>query len=273
MKKLNLIALLVFIAAALAMVLLGRGKSRSLQDRVMSVFSPFIHASASVEQALEQSVDVTADPRQLQMDNEKLRTEIQRLKIITQKYDELLAENSRLRSLVDYKATYPFKLKAARVVKRSAGTWWNTVIIDKGSLDGIGTDSPVITDVGLVGKTGKLSPRLAEVILLTDELCRVSAFVEGTREKGIVTGERGGTDLRPDLRLRFLSRNAPIAVGANVYSSGDGGVFPQGLLLGKVSRFENKEISGEALVEPVVDFANLEHVFVVEMQQAPAEQP
>lgn len=271
MKKLNLIALLIFIAAALAMLVMSRGKSRSLQDRLMSIFSPFIHASASVEEALAHSVDATLDPGQLQADNEQLRIEVQRLKIISQKYDELLAENAKLRQLVDYQATYPFKLKAARVVKRSAGTWWNTVIIDKGSLDGIGTDSPVITDVGLVGKTGKLSPHLAEVILLTDELCRVSAFVEGTREKGILTGERGGTDLRPDLRLRFLSRNAPITIGANVYSSGDGGVFPQGLLLGKVKRFENKEISGEALVEPVVDFENLGHVFVVEMQQAVAQ--
>ena len=270
MKKFNLIALAIFLVAALAMIVLNKRRARSLQDTVMSVFSPFIHGSAAVENALDPGgAVVTGDPVQLQRDNERLQIEVQRLRIINQKYDELMKENNELRQLVQYKENYPFKLTAARVIKRSAGTWWNTLIIDKGSLDGLGTDSPVITDVGLVGKTGKLSPHLAEVILLTDELCRVSAQIEGTREKGILAGVRGGTDVRPDLRLRFLNRNAVINIGANVYSAGgEGLVFPNGLLLGKVKRFENKEISGEAVVEPMVDFENLEHVFVVEMQQA-----
>jgi rod shape-determining protein MreC len=276
MKNFNVIALLAFLAVAVSMLVLNRSKSRQLQDKVMGVFSPFIHASASVGDALSGSGDVIGDPVQLQKDNEKLQVEVQRLRIITKKYDELMDENNKLRRLVDYKQGSPFKLTAARVIKRSAGTWWNTLIIDKGSLDGLGTDSPVISDVGLIGKTGKLSPHMAEVILLTDELCRVSAYIEGTREKGILAGERGGTDLRPDLRLRFLSRNAVINIGATVYSSGDGGVFPPGLQLGKVKRFENREISGEAIVEPVVDFQNIEHVFVIEMQRAeevPAEVP
>ncbi|MBX7211703.1 MAG: rod shape-determining protein MreC [Verrucomicrobiaceae bacterium] len=269
MKPLNLIALLAFLAIAVAMLMLNKTRSRELQDKVMTVFSPFIHASASVDKEVQHNSSAfTGDPVQVQRDNEKLQIEVQRLRIVTKRYDELMEENSKLRQQLDYKQGSPFNLTAARVVKRSAGTWWNTLIIDKGSLDGLGTDSPVITDVGLVGKTGKLSPHMAEVILLTDELCRVSAYIEGTREKGILAGERGGTDLRPDLRLRFLSRNAAVNVGANVYSSGDGGVFPPGLHLGKVKRFENREISGEAVVEPVVDFESLDHVFVIEMQKA-----
>lgn len=271
MRNFNALALLAFLAVAVGLLLMNKQKSRELQDKVMSVFSPFIHASANVDKTMERgTTEIIGDPVQVQRDNEKLQIEVQRLRIITKKYDELMEENNKLRKLVDYKQGSPFKLTAARVVKRSAGTWWNTLVIDKGSLDGLGTDSPVITDVGLIGKTGKLSPHMAEVILLTDELCRVSSYVEGTREKGILAGERGGTDLRPDLRLRFLSRNAVINVGASVYSSGDGGVFPPGLLLGKVKRFENREISGEAIVEPVVDFESLEHVFVVEMQKAEA---
>ncbi len=268
MKNFNVLALFAFLAVAVGLLLMNKGKSRDLQDKVMSVFSPFIHASAGVDKAMERGPEVAVDPVQLQRESERLQIEVQRLRIITKKYDEMMNENNELRKNLDYKQGSHFKLTAARVVKRSAGTWWNTLVIDKGSLDGLGTDSPVITDMGLVGKTGKLSPHMAEVILLTDELCRVSAYVEGTREKGILAGERGGTDLRPDLRLRFLNRNAVINIGSKVYSSGDGGVFPAGLQLGKVKRFENREISGEAVVEPVVDFEGLKHVFVVEMQKA-----
>lgn len=266
MKKLNLLALLMFLGATAAVLTLNTAAKRAVQERVMSVLAPFIHASGAMDEMVEKSVAAPADPRQLQKENEDLRVEVQRLKIISQKFNQLTDENNKLRQLVDYRQTSPFKLTAARVIKRSAATWWNTLIIDKGSLDGIGTDSPVITDVGLVGKTGKLLPHMTEVILLTDELCRVAAYIEGTREKGILWGERAGLSDRPDLRLRFLTRNAAINVGATVYSSGDGGVFPPGLLLGRVKRFENREISGEAVIEPAVDFSLLEHVFVVEMQ-------
>jgi rod shape-determining protein MreC len=157
-------------------------------------------------------------------------------------------------------------MTAAKVIRRRSSAFWNSLIIDKGSLDGIGTDSPVITSVGLVGKTSILAPRMTEVILLTDEMCRVSAKVEGTLEQGILAGERAALEVRPELHLRFLSRNANINAGASVYSSGEGGVFPPDLLLGRVKRFENREISGEAIVEPAVDFSSLDHVFVIEMQ-------
>lgn len=267
MKNFNLIALAAFLAAAVAVLLIDKQRARKFQDVTMSVFSPFIHASASVDRALESGAEVNLDPRQIQLDNEALQQEVQRLRIISQRYDDLMEENNSLRKQLEYKAASPFKLTSVRAVKRTTGTWWNTLIIDRGSLDGLTTDSPVITDVGLIGKIAKVTYRMSEVTLLTDERCRVTAYVEGTKEKGILEGDRGGTDVRPDLRLKYLTRNATINVGSNVYTSGDGGVFPAGLLLGKVKRFENKEISGEAVVEPVVDFQRLDHLFVVEMEK------
>ena len=188
MKNLNLIALAAFLATAVAVLLMDKGKSRKIQDVVMSVFSPFIHASASVDRALESGTEINIDPRQLREDNEALQLEVQRLRIISQRYDEMMNENNNLRKLVDYKAASPFKLTSVRAVKRTASTWWNTLIVDKGSLDGLSPDSPVITDVGLIGKVGKVSNHMAEVILLTDERCRVTAYVEGTKEKGILEG-------------------------------------------------------------------------------------
>ncbi len=272
MKKLNLLALLLFVAAVVAIFTLNTPTTRKIQERTMSVLSPFIHTSASVEDAMNGAVSSPADPRELKNENERLQIEVERLRIISQKYTQEVAENNKLRGLIEFKQAEPFKMTAARVVKRTSSTWWNTLIIDKGSLDGIGIDSPVIAPVangvGLVGKTGKLAPHMAEVILLTDEMCRVSAKIEGSLEQGIICGERAGIDVRPDLHLQFLSRNAIINVGSAVFSSGEGGVFPANLLLGKVKRFVNKDISGEAIVEPAVDFSTLEYVFVVEMQAA-----
>lgn len=267
MKKLNILALLIFAAAVVSVFTLDTPTTREIQSRVLGVLAPFIHSSTAIEDGLETVSAPTLDPRELKRENERLTIEVERLRIISQKYVQTLEENNQLRELIEFKKNAPFKMTAARVVKRVSSTWWNTMIIDKGLLDGLATDTPVVSSSGLIGKTGKMAPHMAEVILLTDEMCRVSAKVDGTLEQGIISGERAGLDVRPDLRLRFLSRSAVIQPGSNVVSTGEGGVFPAGLTIGRVKRFEMKDITGEAVVEPSVDFSQLQHVFVLEAQK------
>jgi len=270
MKKFNVFALILFLVAGVVVMTRDSATTRKIQDFVMKLVSPFIRGGSETEKALRSVVREPLDAATLQRDNDRLQTEVERLHVISQKYDQVLQENNKFRAMLNYQANANFKLSAARVLRRSASNWWNTLIIDKGSADHVGTDSPVITDVGLVGKISKVTAHTSEVILLTDEECRVSARIEGTQAKGIVSGERGGLETRPDLRLRFLDRGLRIETGANVYSSGDGGVFPAGMLIGKVKTFQIKDISGEAVVDPAVDFALLEDVFVVQMDSAPA---
>ena len=274
MKKLNILALLIFVAGLVAVFTFDTATTRMIQSRVMSLLSPFIHSSAAMEQAAETAVAPQVNPAELKRENDEQRVQLERLRIIQQKYNQIIEENAKLRQIIEFKQSAPFKMTAAKVIRRSSNTWWNNLIIDKGSLDGIGTDSPVITSVGLVGKTSTLAPHMAKVILLTDEMCRVSAKIEGTLEQGILAGERAALEVRPELHLRFLNRNSNINAGAGVYSSGEGGVFPADLLLGRVKRFENREISGEAVIEPAVDFSTLDYVFVIEMQVAePTPEP
>lgn len=265
MKKINVIALLLFFVALVAVFTLKTPQTRAIQTSVMNVLSPFIRMGAHAQNQVHEVVSNPVDAARLQQENESLRREMNRLMIFEQKYHMTLEENNKFRAMLGYRQQSAFKLTAAHVLRRSASNWWTTVIIDKGSLDGIGTDSPVITESGLVGKTGKVAAHTSEVILLTDEECRVAARIEGTQAKGILSGERGGFETRPDLRLRFLDRTLKLEPGANIYSSGDGGVFPAGLALGKVKAFEFKDISGEAVVDPAVNFGLIEDVFVVHM--------
>jgi len=274
MKKLNLLALLLFVAGLVAVFTFDTATTRQIQARVLSLLSPFIHSSAAMEQAASTALAPQVNVTELKRDYDEQRIQLERLRIIQQKFNQSNEENATLRQLIGFKQSAPFKMTAAKVIRRSSSTWWNSLIIDKGSMDGIGTDSPVITSVGLVGKTSTLAPHMAKVILLTDETCRVSAVVEGTKEQGILMGERAALEVRPELHLRFMNRNVNINAGAGVYSTGEGGVFPADLLLGRVKRFENREISGEAIIEPAVDFSTLDYVFVIEMQvAAPAPEP
>jgi rod shape-determining protein MreC len=274
MKKGNLIALLVFLAAVVMVFTLKTPQTRAVQTWVLGVLSPFIRGGAQAEQQAKAAMAGAPDVAALQSENERLKQEVEKLRIIAQRYDNALVENNKYRAMLAYRQKTDFKLTGARVLRRSASNWWNTIIVDKGVEDGVATDFPVITDIGLVGKTGKVAAHTAEVILLTDEECRVTARVEGPQSQGILAGERGGFETRPELRLRFLDPRLKIEPGANVYSVGvDGGVFPAGLFLGKVKSFGVKDISGEAVVDSAVDFSLLEDVFIVHMDSAEPSQP
>jgi rod shape-determining protein MreC len=270
MKKTNVIALLLFVAALVVVFTLKIPATRAIQTKVMQLLSPFIRAGAATESEVKRAVEMPLDAGALQRENERLQQEVDRLRIIARKYDVVLDENNKFRSMLNYKQQWPLNLIPARVLRRSASNWWTTLIIDKGSIDGVGTDSPVITDGGLVGKTGKVAMHTAEIMLLTDEECRVSARVEGTPARGILSGERGALDSQPDLRLRFLDRTSKIEPGAKIFSTGDGGIFPAGLLLGTVKNVEARDVSAEAVVIPAVNFPLLEDLFIVQPEPAAA---
>jgi len=121
----------------------------------------------------------------------------------------------------------------------------------------------VVTDVGLVGKTTTVSDTISIVLLVSDENCKIAASVEGTREQGIVSGERVTTGLNPLLDLNFLSKQADLKPEQKVYTSGIGGVFPSGLLVGVVKTFRVRELDGQAQLTPAVDLSHLDDVFVV----------
>ena len=170
---------------------------------------------------------------------------------------------NRLRHALNYRERSVFKLIAAEIVARDSSTWWRTVTINRGKKDGIEIDMPVVTAEGLVGKITTVSDNISVVLLVSDENCRVAASVEGSREQGIVSGERLTTGLTPLLDLNFLSKQADLKPGQKVYTSGVGGVFPSGLLIGVVKSFRVRELDGQAQLTPAVDLSHLEDVFLV----------
>jgi rod shape-determining protein MreC len=121
----------------------------------------------------------------------------------------------------------------------------------------------VLPYVGLLVKTTTVSDSISIVLLVSDENCKIAASVEGTREQGIVSGERVTAGLNPLLNLNFLSKQADLKPGQKVYTSGVGGVFPSGLLVGVVKTFRVRELDGQAQLTPTVDLSHLEDVFVV----------
>jgi rod shape-determining protein MreC len=135
--------------------------------------------------------------------------------------------------------------------------------IDAGEDRGIGIQLSVLSNEGLVGIIDRPFEHRSSVLLITDEKCQVSVRVEGTPEVGILSGQRGGFENSPSLRLRFLSKDASLKTGQRVFTTGRGGIFQPNILVGTILTVEKGPIDSEALVAPAVNLSDLGTVFVV----------
>jgi rod shape-determining protein MreC len=263
MSRTNIVALLIFGAILGYFLTFGAGTTRKFKAGVYQLLAPFLTGGSGIKKQITSVRTGLKSLDELQRENTELQVENRALRATNQGLRDIEHEVNRLRHALNYRERSVFKLIAAEVVTRDSSTWWRTVTINRGKSDGIETDMPIVTDVGLVGKTTTVSDSISVVLLVSDENCRVAASVEGTREQGIVSGERVTTGLNPLLNLNFLSKQADLKPGQKVYTSGIGGVFPSGLLVGVVKTFKVRELDGQAQLTPAVDLSHLEDVFIV----------
>src|SRR5438045_5674600 len=263
MSRTSIVALVLFVAGLGYLLSLGVGGTRKLQLSVYVYIEPFLSSGAGIQKQITSVLSNLKSLDELQSENGALRGENRSLKATNQALRDVEHEVNRLRHALNYRERAVFKLVPAEIVARDASNWWRTVTVNRGKQDGIEADMPVVTDEGLVGKTTTVSANVTIVLLVSDENCRVAANVEGTREQGIVTGERVTGGVAPLLNLNFLSKQATLQSGQKAYTSGVGGVFPPGLLIGAVKEFRVRELDGQAQLTPAVDLAKMEDVFVV----------
>ena len=263
MNRSSIVALLILAAMLAYFVSLGPDSTRKLQASFYQLISPFLTTGSGLEKQITSMRAGLKTLDEMERDNNALRVENRSLKATNQALREVEREVNRLRIALNYRQRSVFKLVPAEIVTRDASTWWRTVTINRGKQDGIEGDMAVVTEEGLIGKTTTVSESIAIVLLVSDENCKVAATVEGTREQGIVSGERVVGALAPLLDLNFLSKQANLQPGQKAYTSGVGGVFPSGLLIGTVKEYKVRELDGQARLTPAVDFSRLEDVFVV----------
>jgi rod shape-determining protein MreC len=165
----------------------------------------------------------------------------------------------RLQRLLNFREQIAFDVVAAEVVGRGSNSWTEIIHINRGTRDKIAKGYPVVTHDGLVGQVIHAAPALSQVMLLTDFRSGVDALVQRTRASGVVTGR--GRDLAT---LKFLPMGADIQPGDRLISSGMGGVFPKGLIIGAVQDVSRNGRQGQQVeIRPNVDFSHLEEVLVL----------
>lgn len=203
-------------------------------------------------------------------ENEKLRGRLARLEEENHQYREAILSSERFQRLAGFRAQREVPMVPANVIHQDLSPWFQSLIIDQGAAAGIRPGMPVITDSGVVGLVSGTTPGAAKVMLVIDPQSRLDAYVERTRARATV---RGAAAREAD--LDYVSRQENLEEGDLLLTSGMGGTYPKGLLIGRVSKVDRKT-SGlflSASVLPAVDFARLDEVFVIlEQRQIPEEE-
>jgi rod shape-determining protein MreC len=174
--------------------------------------------------------------------------------------EEARLENERLRSLVGFIEARELDAIGARVIGRPTNAWEGVITIDRGSDDGLEVGMPVLAPEGLLGQTVDVAGGSSKVRLITDQRSGVAAIVQASRAEGIVNGSIDG-----DLSMDYVSQEASVAVGDVVITSGMGGVYPKGLLVGDVLdvQVNENDLYQQIVVRPTGRVEGIEEVIVL----------
>lgn len=199
----------------------------------------------------------------LRAENEELTKEVSELRLQLVQKAEYEQENERLRGLLHALTDYQgeFEYVTTSVINRSQSNWYKTMVINGGSADGFAVNMPVVCAQGLVGRIFNTSEHTSEVLLITDRDGAVSAMVQSTRTIGVVEGD-GETS---NLSMIHVPYDAEIENYQQVITSGYGGIYPKGLLVGYINSIDLQS-DGLMLnidVRSYVDFYRLEEVMVL----------
>lgn len=214
-------------------------------------------AWGNISRLLENNPDAAALQQrlaELEAENDRLNAEIVRLR---QNENELRI----VKGLLEYAGSQPDnKYLPANLVGRSTSPFLNFLILDKGSDDGIQRGMPVVTGDGLVGRVVEVTSSACKVLPVTDPESAVAARLLESREQGMVVGRLGG-----GLEMQFITQQTRVQPGEVVVTSGLGGAYPPGIVIGTVAAVQQLtyEVQQRAEIVPAVDYNRLETVLII----------
>jgi rod shape-determining protein MreC len=263
-----LVILLVFVLSILSYNLKRETGYGFLRNVVLEAAAPVQNVLTAAEKSVTNAWSRYLLLVGMEEENTNLKKKINELKAELTLYQEGYLEAKRLRSLLSLQDDFDYEFIAARVIGREQTALARTISINKGSSEGVNVGMPVMARPGLIGRVINSSWHTAKVLLLIDESSNIDALVERTRTQGIVrgAGSRGCS-------VKYISKTQDVKEGDAVVSSGIGGMFPKGLLIGYVNHVDRQD-AGLFLkidVAPVIDFSKLEEVLVLGMTEGEGE--
>ena len=259
-----LVTMLIFIGIGMT-ANNNRPNTNGLNNVLGNIISPIQKIFFNIGTKIENSIQFIIEIKTLKEQNEQLREEVEVLQAENRRLEPLLTENQRLREMLGLKDQFSqFDLVGAQIIAKDPGNWFNTFTIDKGTNDGLSKNCAVITNKGLVGHIFEIGTNWAKVISIIDTNGGASGLVTRTRDLAMVKGDIVLQD-QGLCKMDQIPADADIIVNDKIETSGLGGIYPKGLLIGTITEIKQEPhaISKYAIVKPAVDFRRLEEVLII----------
>ena len=255
----GLVALALIIVAYLTSQVRPR---RTLPERWLAdALAPLQELVVDASRRLAEGAAAVGELARLRQENQALRQQLEELRLQLQLLNRSAVENQQLRQALQLAPPPGWRVVAAEIIVRRPARWYAQVLLNRGEGDGLRQDAPVIAPQGLVGHVVSLTARTATVQLLTDVEASVGGLVVRTGDLVLVEGMGEGARLH----VKSLGGQASFGPGDVVVTSGLGGVYPRGLVVGTLR--EVREIPGglgrEGWLVPGVDVDRLAVVHVL----------
>lgn len=265
-KFFKIISSTICILVALTLIFSLVGYKIAPQSTIIgTIISPIQKVTGAFANGVSNFFTSVERARILQEENNLLREEMRLLREKLVDYDKYQAENEFYNDFLEIKRDHPdYKFQPAMVVSYNTSDVYKTFTLDCGTAQGVSRFDPVITADGLVGYVSEAGLTHSTVMTLLNPNLSVGATDNRTRETGVVSGDEKLVQ-SGCCKMSYLSRSSAINLGDYVITSGAGGIFPAGLLVGTVTEIgqESADVSLYAVLRPFVEVGELSDVMVI----------
>lgn len=266
--------MMILLLGNFALMALDARESGS-QQRVIRVWTQtladFVQSPVTyVSSAVSTYFSSISTMRVAQSENDVLKERVQELEVEKQRNSSLTDENERLKSLLEFKKNVSYSFLPAQIIGRDTSAWFDSSIINRGSLDGVKMNMPIVANGGLVGRVIAVSPLTAQIALITKDKSRLGAVV-GELGTSNALGVVSGSGKRDVLEMGYVPGSIEVKVGESVYTTGQDGIFPVGLKLGEVVEVfaDSATQPQRILIQPSAKLYSMQEVAVLLYEPPP----
>lgn len=254
-----LVALVLILVPSMLSVF---GYSGVVRNVVKTVATPFEWCGRQVADAVNGFVSVFTEYDELVAENKDLKDKLAELENDKYENEVLREQNDWLKNYLNLKEqSTEFDITNATVISRESGNYATVLTVNKGRVHGVKKNMPVITEDGVFGYVSECGLDWAKVVSIVETASAVSVYSDRTGVTGVVEGD---ASLRKDgyCVMTYIASNADIKVGDRIFTSGNGNIYPSGLLVGEIVEISADEATRtlSAKIKPSVNFGEIEDI-------------
>lgn len=269
-KMIILLISVILFVSLLSISIRSGGNSPFLQQVTNDITAVLGRTFSKPANAVTDLFDSVTDLQNTYEENQRLKTEIDRIYERQAELNVLRDETTRLEEELDLQSSLTnYQTISGTVISRNPDTWVDQIIIDRGSQDGVEIGMPVMSGNGLVGRISEVNPTSSKVVLLTNIEQSSNQVSSEIVMDEIVYGIISGYDSENKrLTMSQITSSVSVEEGEVVSTSGLGGAIPRGLVIGEVEEvgMDSFGLAQEVYVKPVADFNNIRYVTIIQRQ-------